>query len=239
MRSSLLRRVLKLLVFGQPLGSRVVPWRHLPPLGSRLHPAIAAARRPSRWRFLATRRAITILTGSTLVCLLVGGGIYYYNLLVRRFADTEAATAKVDTLLQRRHDLTLSLQQAVIASRRHEASVVADVAAKRTQLGATGAAQGSSPAPLIGLAPSERILAIAEQYPGLRLAENYHTLMQALVDVEKDLAGARLQAVDTADLYYRQLHTFPSSLCAKLFGFGEIPFYRAAAEARDLAKAEY
>jgi LemA protein len=224
-------RILRMFVFGPP--PRVGPRRRL---GARLQPELAGER---RWRFLRSRRAIALLSASTLVLLLVATSIYYYNQLVRRFAETEAAAAKVETLLQRRHDLTFSLEQAVIAARRHEASVVADVAAKRVQLGATGPAPSRSSPSLLQLAPSERILAIAEQYPGLRLSENYATLMQALVEVEKDLAGARLLAVDAADLYYRQLHTFPSSLCAKLFGFGEIPFYRATAAARDLAKAEY
>ncbi|MBW1942798.1 MAG: hypothetical protein JRJ51_08180, partial [Deltaproteobacteria bacterium] len=55
-----------------------------------------------------------------LLALVIGGSIYYYNLLVITEQDVLAEKGKVQALLQRRNDISINLSKATFDYSRHE-----------------------------------------------------------------------------------------------------------------------
>jgi LemA protein len=195
-----------------------------------------------------------------LLALLAGGSIYYYNLLVQTEQDVLAARGKVAALKQRRNDISINLSKAVYDYSKHEHSVFTAVVALRAflsengvkgaemeevikkleQTGAAGA--GTITEKISGAGPLSalnRLFAIAEQYPDLKLSSNFNSLMAALVDVEKDLATERIRYNDSANIYSTVLAKFPVNVYAWIFGFEAQPYYEATPEAKRFKPIEY
>jgi len=83
------------------------------------------------------------------------------------------------------------------------------------------------------------LLAFAEQYPDLKLSANFQRAMDALVEVEKDIATERIKAADFINTYTTRRMTFPGNVFAAMYGFEEIPYHQAAPEARRFEPVEY
>ncbi|HIJ58383.1 MAG TPA: hypothetical protein HPP41_01790 [Deltaproteobacteria bacterium] len=199
---------------------------------------------------------ITIL----ILALVVGGSIYYYNLLVSTEQDVLASRGKVAAFLQRRNDISINLSKAVFDYSRHERGVFTAVVALRSILSEKGVtdskleelmknleqqeqvAAGNVGEKVAGADPVSalsRLLAIAEQYPDLKLSSNFLSLMTALIDVEKDLADERLKFNDAANVYTTNLAKFPINIYAWIFGFKEQPYFEATDEAKSLKPIDY
>jgi LemA protein len=198
-------------------------------------------------------RQVWLGAGIVLLLVLLGATIRYYNLLVCDHADALAARAKVQALVQRRADLARALEQTVLAHAKHETAVFRNVTEQRVAL--AGPPPPSAPAPaaaalvppaaaLTGLPdfaglPLSKLLAIAEQYPQVRLGENLQAVIGALVDVEKDLAKVRQAHVDATNRYTHHLDTFPGNFFGRVFGFRDIPFFEADPAAQRFAPVTY
>jgi len=83
------------------------------------------------------------------------------------------------------------------------------------------------------------ILAVAEQYPDLKLSANFQNLMNAIVEVEKDLAGERLKYNESVMGYLEYTASVPSNFFAALFGFKDVPYFKATPEAQTLKPIGY
>jgi LemA protein len=184
-------------------------------------------------------RGVLIVVGSTLGLAIGGLGFYCYNLLVRAFIDVQAGRSRVAVLMQRRNDLTRNLEKAIIAERAHEALVFGEATRQRaSQRGdRTAAAPEPNAGALAGL-PLDRLLAIAEQYPQVKLSDNMQSLIAALVEVERDLGTSRQKLVDIISVYLHNTHTYPCRWYAWAFGFRDVDFFDATAEAGRLAPAQ-
>lgn len=104
--------------------------------------------------------------------------------------------------------------------------------ASLTNGGKTPPAQASLPA--LG-----QLLAVAEQYPQLKLSQNFDSLMAALVDVEKDLAMERIKYNESANTYSTTYITFPANVYAWIFRFEIQPYFEATDEAKQFKPIEY
>ena len=216
---------------------------------SRLRPVIA----------LIQQRRLQILI-VLLLALITGGSIYYFNLLVQTEQDVFSAKGKVAALQQRRNDISINLSKAVYDYSRHERSVFTAVVALRSFLsekrvkgaeleevmknlelpkmsGAEKASEGISGAGL--LYGMDRLLAIAEQYPDLKLSVNFDNLMTALIDVEKDLATERIKFNDAVNTYTTNMAKFPINVYAWIFDFKLKPYFEATEDAKSFKPIEY
>ena len=195
-----------------------------------------------------------------LIALMAGAGVYFFNLLVKTEQDVLASRGRVAALQQRRNDISINLSKAVLDYSRHEQKVFTAVVALRTLLSGKGvkneelekivgnlgknemAGDGNASAKILAANPLSglgRLLAIAEQYPDLKLSNNFSSLMAALVEVEKDLATERIRYNDVANTYSTVLAKFPINFHAKLFGFEEQPYYEATEEAKSFKPIDY
>ena len=200
------------------------------------------------------------IVAALLLAVLLAGSIYYFNLLVQTEQDVLAAGAKVDALQQRRNDISINLSKAVLDYSQHEQSVFTAVVGLRSLLSkkrTTGAAldenlkkfeqtaAAGAKIPVSGtmvadpLSAWSRLLAVAEQYPDLKLSSNFQSLMTALIEVEKDLAAERIRYNDTANLYTTVFQKFPTNFYAWVFGFKALPYFEATHEAKRFKPIEY
>ena len=194
-----------------------------------------------------------------LFALIAGASIYYFNLLVQTEQDVLAAKGKVAALQQRRNDISINLSKAVLDYSRHERSVFTVVVALRSflsekglkgteleeimkdfgQQGIAGAGKASEKISGAGSSSLDRLLAVAEQYPDLKLSSNFNSLMKALVDVEKDLAAQRINYNNATNLYSTNLAKFPINIYAWIFGFKWYPYFEATDEAKTFKPINY
>ncbi len=216
---------------------------------SRVQPFVDAVRN-KRFRILV----------ALLLAVVAAGSIYYYNLLVTTEQDVLAEEGKVQALLQRRNDISINLSKAVFDYSQHERGVFTAVVALRSILSenevkdakleeimkglqeqkqAAAGNAGEGVAAAGSLSALDRLLAVAEQYPDLKLSSNFLSLMTALVDVEKDLAGERIKYNDAANVYTTNIAKFPINLYAWMFGFGAQPYFEATDEAKKLKPIDY
>jgi len=112
-----------------------------------------------------------------------------------------------------------------------------------TETPATGKTPGQTATPQLDPASfsllGKSLLAVAEQYPDLKLSLNFSSLMTALIDVEKDLATERLKFNDAVNTYTTHVAKFPSNVYAALFKFPPQTYFEATEEARQLVPISY
>jgi LemA protein len=199
---------------------------------------------------------------STLILLIAAAGsIFYYNLLVTTEQDVLASRGKVNALLQRRNDISINLSKAVLDYAKHERGVFTGVVALRSVLSKdaekdpkldemfnrvkqqetrAGAVKTAKTPPVPGAwSPLARLLAVAEQYPDLKLSNTFINLMTALIEIEKDLASERISYNDNVNIYTTNMAKFPINIYAVLLGFKEKPYFVATDEAQKLKPIAY
>ncbi len=147
--------------------------------------------------------------------LFLGGLLWVwmvFNALVDVRQRVRAAWALVDIQLKRRFDLIPNLVNCVKGYRDHEAQLQAELAALRTQLGATPPGVAG---PDHG-AVSGQVIAIAERYPELKANDSFLALQKNLSDTEQRIALARGYFNEIATHYNTRLEIVPERFVALL-----------------------
>jgi LemA protein len=201
-----------------------------------------------RKKFLTRGRlAMFSVIGGLLLVFVIS--IYYYNKLTRYEQDVFKEGAKIESLLQRRRNISLNLAQTVRDYAEHERQVfkhVSDVRASSN--GKQDAAAGKKNQALDeilkllendGAQGLSKLLAVAERYPDLKLSENFKRFMDALIETEKELSDERMVYSEVVNKYTTQTRTFPGNLFSSVYGFDELPYYQADQEARQFRPVEY
>ncbi len=208
------------------------------------------------------------MTFAVAMIAFIAGTIFYYNLLVVTEQDVLAAEGRVNTLLQRRNDISINLSKAVYDYSIHERGVFTAIVALRTQIAngtenkkkadellrklgnpnavaqlaaAKQAAIKNGPVSAPGgfLSPLSRLLAVAEQYPDLKLSVAFERLMAALIDVEKDLASERIKYNEAVNIYTTNMARFPINVFAMVFGFEDLHYFETTEDAKKLVPIDY
>ncbi|HIJ79403.1 MAG: LemA family protein [Desulfobulbaceae bacterium] len=215
------------------------------------------------------RQKIAISVGlvSLLLAMKMIMAVYYYNLLIDTQQNMLAAHADIDALVQRRNDIAKNLSKAVLDYSQYEQQVFTSIVSLRTMLrpqeasigknttelpkaAVKGDRQAAALAVLGGggtVAASQssllnslsKLMAVAEQYPDLKLSVNFGSLMAALVEVERDLAAKRIIFNEQTNIYTTNVAKFPCNIFAWLFGFKQFGYFKANDEAKDFKVIEY
>jgi LemA protein len=83
------------------------------------------------------------------------------------------------------------------------------------------------------------LLALAEQYPDLKLSGNFQNLMNAANEWEKALAEARISCNEKINIYTTKRALFPSNIFAMLFRFPDREYFEADEDAKRFAPIDY
>jgi hypothetical protein len=158
------------------------------------------------------------------LCWSLGWIWMVYNSLVGLRQRMRQAESLVEVELKRRHDLIPTLVATVSGYRDYESTVQKELAALRTQMGATPPGRpGPDPAALL---PSIR--AIVERYPELKANESFLKLQESLSDTEQRIALSRAYFNEIATHFNTCLEVVPDRFIATMGGLKSQTLFAAA-----------
>jgi len=200
------------------------------------------------------KRSTMIILAVVGVLLLIVFSLYgwvrgTYNGLVQRDEGVNQGWAQVQNQYQRRSDLIPNLVETVKGYAAHESQVFIDVADARASVGRLTVtpevlnnpqafqkfqeAQGALSSAL------SRLLAVAENYPQLKANENFLQLQSQLEGTENRITVERQKFNQLVQEYNVSVRTFPASILAGMFGFGQKQYFQAEPGAEKAPKVKF
>jgi LemA protein len=187
---------------------------------------------------MKTRRLVILFTVVLISFAASGCG---YNTLTTKRENVKGKWANTEAQLQRRADLINNLVQAAVMAGIQEQEVFGRIADARSRLlSATSQApqgEGGDRSPeqkqaIIDASNSlggtlGRLLVLQEAYPQLRSNENFLKLQDEIAGTENRVATSRNDYNGAVQDYNTTRGRFPTVISAKLFGFGEEPYFKA------------
>ena len=155
-----------------------------------------------------------------------------YNGLVTASTAVETQWAQVEVQYQRRFDLVPQLVEAtkgVMAQERAVFTAIAD--ARSAYAGNPSAATAGQVETALG-----RLLAVVENYPQLKSADNVQTLLAQLEGTENRVSTERGRYNEAVQDYNLRVRRFPGSIAAAIFGYDEKAPFAAMAGAENAPK---
>ncbi len=200
------------------------------------------------------KRSTIIILSVVGAILIIAIGVFswvtgMYNSLVKLDEGVKQGWSQVENQYQRRLDLIPNLVETVRGYAEHEKTVFEDVAEARSNVGKLTVtpeilnnpetfkrfqdAQSSLSSAL------SRLLAVAENYPQLKANENFLQLQAQLEGTENRIAVERKRFNELVQDYNTRVRTFPTSLLAGMFGFGQKQYFQAEPGAEKAPKVKF
>jgi LemA protein len=199
------------------------------------------------------RKTIIILAvvgGILLLALMFFGWVTgMYNSLVKLDEGVKSSWAQVQNQYQRRLDLVPNLVATVKGYAEHESEVFEKVAEARSSVGKLQVTPEILNDPQAfekfqqaqtGLSSAlSRLLAVAENYPNLKANENFLQLQSQLEGTENRIATERKRFNDLVQDFNSRVRSFPTSIIAGMFGFGQKAYFQAEAGAEKAPQVKF
>lgn len=165
--------------------------------------------------------------------------VLIYNRLVAKRLMSDNGWSDITVQLKRRADLIPQIVTTVKAYAKHEKELFVDVIEKRNAALAAGdnpQARGGAESALSR--PVGKLIALKEDYPDLKAAQNFLDLQNELTETEDKIEMARRFYNGAVREQNIAVQSFPANLIAGTFGFGSRDFFEidisdAAAPALD------
>ena len=196
-------------------------------------------------------KPITAVLG-TILALAVVIALWYmatYNGLVSRQEAVRGAWSQVENVYQRRMDLVPNLVETVKGAAGFEKSTLTAVVDARSRVGSLTVDKSvlNDPAQFKKFAAAQgelsgalsRLLAVAENYPGLKATENFRDLQVQLEGTENRIAVERRAFNEAVIAYNVAIRRMPASVVAGLAGFKERPYFEAEPEAKKAPQVSF
>ncbi len=181
-------------------------------------------------------KTLWIILGIVAVVGLYSWGVY--NSLVTASEAVDGQWAQVETQYQRRFDLIPNLVESVKGIFKQEKDVFGALAEARTRYAGAKTVSDKVAATNAVEASFGRLLAVIENYPQLRSADNVQTLMVQLEGTENRISVERSRFNDGVRDYNVRIKRFPARILASWFGFGAREYFEAAKGAENAPKVE-
>jgi LemA protein len=146
-------------------------------------------------------------------------------------------------------DLIPNLVEVVKGYAQHESSVFEEVAEARSNVGKLTITPEILNDPQLfqkfqqaqaGISSAlSRLLAVAENYPQLKANENFLQLQSQLEGTENRIATERRRFNEVVQDYNVRVRSFPTSIVASMFGFGQKAYFQAEAGAEKSPKVKF
>lgn len=160
-----------------------------------------------------------------------------YNGFVNREEGLKSAWSNVETQYQRRADLIPNLVNTVKGYAAHETQTLNEVTEARARaMSINLSADDLTPERLAQFQRAQaevrsalgRLIAVSESYPDLKANQNFLELQAQLEGTENRIAVARKDFNAAAQQYNVSVRRFPANLVARMFGFGQKPYFESA-----------
>jgi len=199
----------------------------------------------SRWRDRQPGLGAAAMILVVLAAIVVIGGLWImggYNGLVAKDTEVELRASNIQSQLKRRADLIPNLVATVKGYAKHESGVYTEIAQARSRLLAADVNKNPHEAAAANAAMTGslgRLLALAENYPQLKVDENFIRLQDELSGTENRINYARLQYNDSVKDYNLSVRTFPNSIVAGMTGFSRKTPFEATEAEKAVPKVEF
>ena len=160
-----------------------------------------------------------------------------YNGFVNKEEGLKGAWADVETQYPRRADLIPNLVSTVKGYAAHETQTLNEVTEARARATSINlSADDLTPERLAQFQRAQaevrsalgRPIAASESYPDLQAKQNFLELQAQLEGTENRIAVARKDFNAAAQQYNVSVRRFPANLVARMFGFGQKPYFESA-----------
>lgn len=171
-----------------------------------------------------------------------------YNGLVRSEEDVKRTWGDVETAYQRRSELIPNLVKTVQGAAEFEKSTLEAVMAARAKATQTTIDPANiTPEKLAEFQQAQtgvssalsRLLVTVEKYPDLKANQNFLKLQDELASTENQILTARTRFNEVVMPYNNKVRTFPMVITAKLFGFGEKPYFKSKEGAENAPEVNF
>ncbi|HEY8452905.1 MAG: LemA family protein [Micromonosporaceae bacterium] len=177
--------------------------------------------------------SLTLLIPAVLACALLVWVALAYNRLVRQRNQVRASWAQIDVQLKRRHDLVPSIVETVRAYAAHERETLEAVVTARARAADAGAEVADRAGAENQLTRAlGRLFALREAYPDLKADRNFAQLQEELARTEDKIAYARQFYNSAVQTLSNTVHSVPTNLVARLFGFRPPAYFEIESEER-------
>jgi len=189
---------------------------------------------------------------SVAVAVFLLAGIYYWNRIIDLETNVITEGHQVDVSLQLRKDLFINLAKTVLDYAHHEREMFQYVVDQRG--GGKGGVDQEKLAAFIkqnnitdiSKIPADKLggvlrnfNALAENYPQLRLNENFQTLMKALIDINAKITERRVTYNSNNNIYQTYIQQFPAGLYAFLFFQKKLPYIEVDSDVNSANRVAY
>ena len=171
-----------------------------------------------------------------------------YNALVTSEEEVNVSWSQVENVYQRRADLVPQLVNTVKGAANFEKKTLEAVTNARaaassvkidpSNMSEEDLAKFQETQDQLGSSLS-RLLVTVEAYPELKANQNFMDLQAQLEGTENRIAVERKKFNEAAQKYNTDRRRFPRILFAKLYGFKERPYFKAAAGAEQAPDVEF
>ena len=176
---------------------------------------------------------------AVLILLLLLGSLGMYNSIKSAKIEVEARYGQVENQIQRRADLIPNLVATVKGYMEYEERVLTEVTAARAQVASAASPEEMAAADARLTGALGRLLAVAENYPGLKADAHFTELMREISGSENRIAVARKDYNEAIRDYNVTVGTFPGNLIAGLLGYGELAPFAAEEKAHAVPEVSF
>jgi len=181
----------------------------------------------------------TLIAIIAVILILIVPIISGYNKIISLEQKVETVEANIDTELQRRNDLIPNLVNTVKGYASQESEVIGNVVEARAKLGGAKTVEDRANADAELSSALSRLLVVVERYPELKSNQNFRDLTVALEGTENRIKIARQDYNNAVSEYNTTIRRFPNSIVARIFGFDEKQYYKAAEGAKEVLKVDF
>ena len=158
-----------------------------------------------------------------LICLLIVF-ISIYNKFQRLKNGSEAGISQIKVALKKRLDMISQLVEIVKSYAKFEREVMENITKMRSSIGEIKTPQDINNLNNESKRILNNLIAVVESYPNLKASENVKDLMNAITDVEDEIARQRYTYNNIVQEYNTRVSSIPSNILAKICSYKKLDY---------------